>query len=150
MSTKRINVRLLERGDFNAVVEIDEKVFGQVRPEYYEMKFARALEKKDRLVVSFVAVEDERVVGFVMCELSVGEYGIPDTEAFLDTIGINPAHQNKGIGRLLLGELVAHLKKAGVEKIDTLVNWNDWQLVKFLNVNGFKPSSKISLELNLD
>ena len=149
MSTTEINVRLLERYDFNAVVEIDGKVFNEARPEYYEMKFSRALEKKDRMVVSFVAVENEKVIGFVMCELSVGEYGVPANEAFFDTIGIHPEYQNKGIGRLLLEELVVHLKKVGVEKIDTLVDWNDWQLVKFLNLNGFKPSTKISLELNI-
>lgn len=146
MSTAEINIRLLERDDFNSVVEIDEKVFKQERPEYYERKFARALDKKDQMVASFVAVENKKVIGFVMCELSVGEYGVPANEAFFDTIGIHPDYQNRGIGRLLLGELLAHLRKAGVEKIDTLVNWNDWQLVKFLNLNGFKPSTKISLE----
>ena len=146
MSTTEINVRLLEREDFNSVVEIDKKVFKQDRSEYYEIKFSRALDKKNQIVVSFVAVEYEKVVGFVMCELSVGEYGVPSNEAFVDTIGIHPDYQNKGIGRLLLGELVIHLKKAGVEKIETHVDWSDWELVKFLNFNGFKPSTKISLE----
>ena len=35
------------REDFDAVVEIDEKIFSQARPDYYEAKFARALDEKD-------------------------------------------------------------------------------------------------------
>ncbi len=66
MNTATIEIRPLQREDFKAVVEIDERVFKNARPEYYEMKFASALDKKDRLVTSLVAEEDGKVVGFVM------------------------------------------------------------------------------------
>jgi hypothetical protein len=47
-------------------------------------KFARALDEKDRIVLSLVAEVDGKVAGFVMCELYVGEYGIPATTATLE------------------------------------------------------------------
>ena len=146
MSRAELNVRLLERDDFNSVVEIDKKVFKQDRSEYYELKFSRALDRSNQMVVSFVAVYHEKVVGFVMCELSVGEYGVPSNEAFFDTIGIHPDYQNRGVGGLLIEELVNHLKKVSVDKIETRVDWSDWELVKFLHFNGFKLSTKICLE----
>ena len=132
------------------MVAIDEKVFNHARPDYYETKFARALEDKGRLVLSLVAEVDGRVTGFVMCELFVGEYGIPATTATLDTIGIHPDSQGKGVGKRLMEEFIGHLRKAGVQKINTLVDWNDWQLIRFFSGSGFAPAKTINLELNID
>jgi len=36
MKPSNVEIRPLHRDDFDAVVEIDEKVFDQARPEYYE------------------------------------------------------------------------------------------------------------------
>jgi len=47
-------------------------------------------------------------------------------------------------------EFVSHLRKAGVEKINTLVNWNDWQLIRFFSTNGFEPAKTVNLELTLN
>jgi len=94
-----ITVRPLQQEDFNAVVEIDRKVSKSLRSEYYETKFARVLDEKSRVVTSLVAVADGKVVGFVMGELFVGEYGIPETAATLDTLGIDPDWQRKGTGK---------------------------------------------------
>ncbi len=145
-----ITVRPLQQEDFNAVVEIDRKVSKSLRSEYYETKFARVLDEKSRVVTSLVAVADGKVVGFVMGELFVGEYGIPETAATLDTLGIDPDWQRKGTGKKLMEEFVSHLRKAGVEKINTLVNWNDWQLIRFFSTNGFEPAKTVNLELTLD
>lgn len=150
MSTATVEIRPLNQEDFNAVVEIDEKVFSQARPEYYETKFARALDEKDRMVLSLIAEVDGKVVGFVMCELFVGEYGIPATTATLDTIGINPDYQGKGIAKQLMDEFIGHLRKAGVQKINTLVDWNDWQLIRFFSASGFGPAKTVNLELKID
>jgi ribosomal protein S18 acetylase RimI-like enzyme len=149
MSTAKAEIRPLQREDFDAVVAIDEKVFNRSRPEYYEIKFNRVLDEKDRVVNSLVAVADGKLVGFVMGELFVGEYGIPATTATLDTVGIHPDYQRKGVAKQLLDEFVAHLRKAGVEKINTLVNWNDWQLIRFFSANGFEPAKTINLELSV-
>ena len=36
MATSPVDIRPLTKEDFNAVVEIDEKVFNHARPDYYE------------------------------------------------------------------------------------------------------------------
>ena len=149
MGAAKVDVRLLNQKDFKAVVIIDEKVFGHARPEYYETKFARALDEKNRIPLSLVAEVEGRVVGFVMCELFIGEYGIPVTTATLDTIGIDLDFQGQGIGRQLMDELIRHLRKIGVKKINALVDWNDWQLIRFFSVCGFGPAKTINLELEV-
>ncbi len=147
--TSPITIRPLNKGDFEAVVDIDKKVYKKARPEYYEMKFSMALDNRDHLVTSLVAEADGKVVGFVMSELYTGEYGIPATTATLDTIGVDPAYQGKGVGGQLMDAFVTHLRKAGVEKLTTLVNWNDWQLIRFFNISGFQPAKSLNLELKL-
>jgi len=140
----------MKADDFNAVVGIDEKVLKNRRLEYYKIKFEKFVESKDYLPASLVAVkEDGTVVGFVMGEIFIGEYGIFEEEATLDTIGVDPSYQHRGIGEQLLNEFVNHLRSLRVQKINTLVNWNDSRLIHFFSANQFSPSKTINLERNL-
>ena len=150
MNESTITIRLMKAGDFDAVVGIDEKVLNAARPEYYEMKFEKLFKSRDYLPVSLVAEEkDGTVVGFVMGEIYMGEYGLFQEEATLDTIGVDPDHQHKGIGEHLINEFMDHLKKVGVQKINTLVAWNDTKLINFFSANQFSPSKTINLERKL-
>ena len=147
MNESTIKIRLMKADDFNAVVGIDEKVLKNRRLEYYKIKFEKFVESKDYLPASLVAVkEDGTVVGFVMGEIFIGEYGIFQEEATLDTIGVDPSYQHRGIGEQLLNEFVDHLRSLRVQKINTLVNWNDSKLIHFFSANQFSPSKTINLE----
>jgi ribosomal protein S18 acetylase RimI-like enzyme len=140
----------MKADDFDAVVGIDEKVLKAARPEYYEMKFEKLFQSKDYIPASLVAEdEDGTVLGFVMGELFLGEYGMFQEEATLDTIGVDPDCQHKGIGKLLIKEFMDHLRELGVQKIHTLVDWNDSKLVEFFRANKFTPSKTINLERSL-
>ncbi|MBI5016807.1 MAG: GNAT family N-acetyltransferase [Deltaproteobacteria bacterium] len=109
MSESDIRIRLMKDDDFDAVVAIDEKVTSAARPEYYEVKFEKILKSTDSLPVSLVAEKDDgTVVGFVMGELYMGQYGIFQDQATLDTIGIDPDCEHKGIGQQLMNEFVEH------------------------------------------
>ncbi len=149
MNESPIRIRLMKAGDFDAVVAIDEKVLQTSRREYYEMRFEKLFKSKDYVPVSFVAEkEDGTAVGFVMGELYMGEYGIQE-EATLDTIGVDPDYQNKGIGKRLLDEFLDHLRDLNVRKLYTLVNWSDSELIRFFSANQFSPSKTINLERSL-
>ena len=150
MNKSSINIRLMKADDFDAVVGIDEKVLKTSRPEYYEMKFEKLFQSKDYVPASLLAEEEDgSVVGFIMGELLLGEYGIFQEQATLDTIGVDPDCQQKGIGKQLMKEFMDHLKELGVQKINTLVDWNDSRLVEFFRANEFIPSKTINLERSL-
>jgi predicted N-acetyltransferase YhbS len=150
MYKRTIKIRLMKADDFDAVVGIDEKVLKAARPEYYEMKFEKLFQSKDYVPASLVAEEEDgTVVGFIMGELFLGEYGIFQEQATLDTIGVDPACQQKGIGKQLMKEFMDHLRELGVQKINTLVDWNDSMLVEFFRANEFAPSKTINLERSL-
>jgi N-acetylglutamate synthase-like GNAT family acetyltransferase len=92
---------------------------------------------------------DGTVVGFVMGELYMGEYGMFQESATLDTIGVVPDRQKAGIGEQLLNEYIKHLRSLGVRKIHTLVNLDDANLMHFFRANRFSPSNTISLERSI-
>jgi predicted N-acetyltransferase YhbS len=147
MDESTIKIRLMKADDFDAVIRIDEKLFRTSRREYHEMKFDKLFNSKDYLPVSLVAEEaDGTVVGFVMGELYMGEYGIFQEAATLDTIGVDPNNQQKGIGKQLINEYIDHLKRVGVKKITTLIDWNYSRMIHFFSANKFSPSKTINLE----
>jgi len=150
MNATVITIRLMKAGDFEAVLAIDEKVLRASRPEYYKLKFEKLFGSNDYLPTSLVAEDgDGVVVGFVMGELYMGEFGIFHEEARLDTIGVDPDHQHQGIGEKLINEFMDHLRQIGVHKVNTLVAWNDPRLIHFFSANRFSPSRTINLERQL-
>jgi ribosomal protein S18 acetylase RimI-like enzyme len=149
MNQSTIKIRLMQADDFIAVTRIDEKVLRVSRPEYYQLKFEELVQSTDRVPTSLVAEkEDGTVVGFVMGELLIGEYGI-SREATLDTIGVDPDYGHQGIGKLLLQEFMDHLKALGARRIFTLVDSNDSGMTHFFRANQFSPSQTINLERSL-
>ncbi len=150
MTENTIKIRLMKDSDLDAVVKIDEKIIKSSRLEYYQIKFERLFKSKDYLPTSFVAEEENgSVVGFLMGELYMGEFGIFQEVASLDTIGVDPSHQHRGIGKQLMNEFIDHLRQIGVNKINTLVNWDDSNLIRFFSANQFSPSKTISLERSI-
>jgi N-acetylglutamate synthase-like GNAT family acetyltransferase len=89
------------------------------------------------------------VIGFVIGDASGWEYGVPENIGWIDTIGVDPSWQRKGIAKLLLTEMINNLKKVGVEKIYSFVNWRDWSLLRFFDAMGFEKGDMINVELKL-
>ncbi len=149
MNKRPIQIRLMQVDDLSAVVQIDAKVFNASRREYYQLKFEELVQSTERLPTSLVAEqEDGKVVGFVMGELLIGEYGISQ-QATLHTIGVDPECQHQGIGEQLIKEFMDHLKSLGAQKVNTLVNSDDPKLMHFFEANQFGPSKTLNLERSI-
>lgn len=151
MNESIIKIRLMRVDDFDAVLGIDRKVLKASRLKYYEMKFDKLFKSKEFIPTSLVAENDNgAVVGFVMGELYMGEYGITQDGATIDTIGVDPDYRHRGIGEKLINEFINHLRNLDVKKVNTLVDKNDPKLIKFFNANQFSTAKSIvSLERTL-
>jgi ribosomal protein S18 acetylase RimI-like enzyme len=90
-----------------------------------------------------------KVVGFILGDISGWEFGVPETIGWIDTIGIDPVYQKKGLATALANELIKHLKAIGVSTIYTLVRWDDWDLLQFFHGMGFTRGDMINLELRI-
>jgi ribosomal protein S18 acetylase RimI-like enzyme len=150
MNEDTVKIRLMRADDFDAVVGIDKKILGASRLDFFDLKFEKLFKSNDFLPVSLVAEkEDGTVMGFVMGELYMGEDGMLPDRATLDTIGVDPDTQRKGVGRMLINEYMNHLKKLGIQKLNTLVDSDDFKLLHFFKSNRFNTSHAINLDRSL-
>jgi ribosomal protein S18 acetylase RimI-like enzyme len=145
ISSKGPVIRAMTLKDLDRIVEIDAKVIGQSRPEYWEMKL-ELVERKSPMA-SLVAVVEGEIIGFIIGDSSGWSYGVAENIGWIDTIGVDPNAQRAGIAKMLLTEMVTNLKKVGVEKVYTFVNWRDWDLLQFFDAMGFRRGDMINLEM---
>jgi ribosomal protein S18 acetylase RimI-like enzyme len=143
-----LTIRPMTMGDLDAIVEIDRKVLGQTRRDYWKKKIKFT---NDRYPLSSLVSELQgKVVGFIVGEVSGWEFGIPDTVGWISTIGVDPEYQHRGIARKLGQEYIKNLKSLGVGIVYTLVSWNDWDLLSFFHSMGFtREGEMINLELKI-
>ena len=142
-----LKIRPIRIEDLEAIVAIDEKVLGEKRRDYWEKKLQMMDDKASQ--VSLVAEVQGKVLGFILGDISGWEFGVPDTIGWIDTIGVDPAHQKKGLATALAQELIQRLKAIGVRTIYTLVSWDDWDLLQFFHGMGFTRGDMINLELKI-
>lgn len=143
-----LSVRQLTKNDLDSIVEIDTKVLGETRRDYWVTKIIKRADSRPP-DASLVAEIDGNVVGFILGDISGWEFKVPNNIGWIDTIGIDPDYQNRGIAKVLANALVTNLKKHNVDTIYTLVNWNDWDLLQFFHAMGFSRGDMINLVLQV-
>lgn len=145
LARDRIPVRSMHKGDLAALVTIDRQITGRDRTVYLERRLDEALNESD-VCVSLLAEVDRVAAGFVMARVHLGEFGLTEPTAEIDTLAVSPARQGHGVGRALLSQLLVNLATLRVERILTEVEWGDSGLLGFLTHCGFRPSSRLSFE----
>ena len=159
----KVKIRVLSENDLDAVVRIDRKVLGRDRRRFWKRKIAYSdIYPRPALV----AEVDGKVVGFILGYVSGWEFGVPDSVGWIDTLGVDPAYQRQGIGRLLFDALIEVFKNTGREKMSeaieeektkiegvdivyTLVSWDRMDLLQFYHAMGFKKGDVLNLELKI-
>ena len=127
-------IRTMAPSDLDRIIEIDVKVLGKQRPEYWEMKLD--LVGKRAQLSSLVAELDSKVIGFIIGGVSKWEYGMPENIGWIDTIGVDPVYQRKGVAKMLFVEITNNLKKLGIDTIITFVTRRDTMLLNFFKSLG--------------
>ena len=146
----RLSIRPLTLSDLDAIVEIDRKVLGKPREDFWKKRMEEI--SVTQYLHSCLGAELEgKVIGFILGEVSGWEFGVPDTIGWINTIGVDPVYQHRGVAKRLGEEFVKNVKAIGVSLVYTLVNWNDWDLLKFFRAMGFaRGGDMINLELKID
>jgi len=149
LARDRIPVRSMCEGDLRALVAIDRRITSRDRTAYFKRKLADAMTESD-VRVSLVAELDNAPIGFIMARVDLGEFGRVETTAVIDTIGVDPDYQNRGVGRALISQLLTNLGTLRVEKVRTEVDWQNHGLLAYLDRSGFLPSQQICFEKTLE
>jgi ribosomal protein S18 acetylase RimI-like enzyme len=149
LDTDPIQVRAMKAEDLESIVKIDEKIGGRSRRKYFEVKIASVLQETG-VRISLVAETDGMVAGFLMGDVFYGEFGLPEPTATIDTLGVHPELRGRKVGKALMRQLAMNLHALGIEKVETIVGWDQWDLLRFLAHQGFEPAPRLCLRKQLD
>ena len=148
LETDRIPVRRLVSGDLDAVVRIDAAATGLTRGDFYRAKLGRALEDSS-VQLSLGAELDGLVAGFLIVTFYYGEFGMPETIAVIEALGVHPEYQGRKVGKALMRQLEMNLRALGVESVRTEVAFEQLEMLQFFARMGFEPAPRFCLQKRL-
>jgi ribosomal protein S18 acetylase RimI-like enzyme len=138
-------VRKLDARDLPAVVRIVRALTGEDRIEYLERKFDEVL-RESAIAVSLVAEDDGFPVAFAMARVNYGDFGQFEPTASMDTIGVSPRFAGRGLAQAILTQMLDNLAAIRVERLETEVRRDNFDLLRFLYRFGFAPSQRLPFE----
>jgi ribosomal protein S18 acetylase RimI-like enzyme len=115
MMEKPIHIRNLDKEDLKSIVDIEERVTGVARPDYWEKRIEIAEAIRPHWA-SLVAETDNRVTGFIL-----GRAG----------------ELEQKIGRALIEKFTQSAEDHGIKSIFTLVDHGNLEIERFFNRLGF-------------
>ncbi|MCC6903027.1 MAG: GNAT family N-acetyltransferase [Polyangiaceae bacterium] len=145
LETDHVEVRNLKADDLEWVVRIDSQHSGKQRKEFYKVKLAEVA-KDTGVRISLAAWVKGEPAGFLMGRLYYGEFGQPEPVAILDSMGVSTAFTGQKVGAALMRQLEMNLSGLGIERLQTQVEWDQIDLLKFFQRAGFKPAARLCLE----
>ncbi|MGB7924526.1 MAG: GNAT family N-acetyltransferase [Pyrinomonadaceae bacterium] len=142
LAVRRMTVR-----DIDEVLRIDEKITGKPHSAYYQSKAAAYIARAPDYCL--VAEHRDRVVGFVLGDVRGWEFAA-ELSGWMEVIGIDPDYHGQGVSRALMDRLFEGFRRAGVKVVNTMVNWNDGDLIDYFQANGFNRGEYVNLVKQLD
>lgn len=145
----RHEVRTLAESDLEDIVRIDRHLLGRERREYMQGRLREAM-GDSAVRVSLVARCEDSVAGYAMARMDFGDFGRAEPVAVLDTLGVDPGFARRGVGAALLSQLAINLAALGIERIETTVAHDDFELLGFLYRAGFSRSPRLAFAKRLE
>jgi ribosomal protein S18 acetylase RimI-like enzyme len=138
-------IRPLTGADFEAVVAVDARITGQPRRGYFEKRLAAALRHPKRHL-QLAAGETAGLEGFLLARSADGEYGGSDRAVVLETVGVDPQSQRRGLGRRMLERLAELARARGAGTLRTQADWRGHSLLRLFDRAGFQLAPRQVLE----
>ncbi|HMF56370.1 MAG TPA: GNAT family N-acetyltransferase [Pyrinomonadaceae bacterium] len=146
-SMQDIAVREMTVRDIDEVMRLDEKITGKPHSAYYQSKAAAYITRAPQYCL--VAEHRDRVVGFMLGDVRGWEFAT-ELSGWLEVIGVDPAYHGRGVSLALMNELCGRFRQSGVTVVNTMVNWNDGELIDYFQANGFDRGEYVNLVKRLD
>lgn len=149
-----VRVQRVQAADIPHVVALDARITKRAKAEYWSDAFRRY--GKRRLHERFFLVAknhinrtDTRVLGFIIGEIRAWEFGsMPCGWVF--ALSVEPEMRLHGVGSALLEAVSDEFKKAGVDKMRTMVARDARLPLLFFRSEGMTAGPYIQLEKDID
>ncbi len=146
--SSQLTFRPLTEDDIDTIVRIDEQILRRKRSTLFHDQLREQIQKHGE--ESFGALNDDgALIGYLIAETVVYIYGEDDLSAWIILLGVDPAHQDKGVGTALVKKAINYFGEKGIKTIRTICAWNWGDLVEFFSSVGFDLSTYLTLELNI-
>ncbi len=149
-----VKIRPLSLENIKDIVRIEERIEGELgiiseeRMEYLKEATRYNIERSDPMM-SLGAELDKNIVGFIIGEMRIWEFGIGEKTGWIRILGVDPDFQGRGIGRKLGEALLEHFERRGIKRVRTMAEWYTGDLISFFKSLGFNMLNMIPLEKEL-
>ena len=143
------DVRLLTAKDLEEVVRIDRHITGRDRRAYMQHALDEAL-RESGVRISLAARTDGITSGFIMARADLGDFGRTEPVAVIDTLGVAPEYAHHGVGHALLSQLFLNLGALRIERVETVVDRQAFELLGFFYGVGFAPGQRLAFVKTLE
>ena len=148
MSRSAIIVRPVEPSDLDAIAQIDEKLSGQTRKDYWQRRLDIAAVRPPWM--SLIAETDGRPVGFLFGWVGESEFGIARSTGWVDLIGVAPPYRGRGVAHALLRRFVDSGRELrAIERVATLIDLGQADVREFFTRVGFQHGPMIHMEQSI-
>lgn len=149
----RLSVRPARRTDVDAVTALDAKITGLPKPAHWGDLYRRQRKAADApggviFLVATPAEEPERVLGFILGEIRAWEFGSAPC-GWVYALSVEPEAREQGVGETLLSAVSGEFRKAGMDKMRTMVARDNLLTVSFFRAEGMMAGPYIELEKDL-
>ncbi len=142
-----IHVRRAEESDLPAIKTFDERSNKDANPRYWQEMFVQYGNDGNRQL--FLVCEiDAEIAGFIIGEIRDWEFGsLPCGWIF--ALGVRPDIRLSGIATSLYSAMCDFFRKAGVDKVRTMLARQDIDTHSFFRSQGMMAGPYIQLERDL-
>ncbi len=142
-------VRPVRRSDLDRIIDLDATVTGLEKRKYWLSVLRRYGSGRHDEQQFLVALQDGRVIGFVIGEVRDWEFGSPPC-GWVFAIDVDPQARLAGVGTRLLEAISGSFRRIGVRKLRTMLALDNTLILSFFRSQGLMAGPLIALEMDLD
>jgi len=150
----QINIRRVTEADLGHVVELDERVTGICKPDYWNDIFERYAKRRVHERFFLVAegageLSELPLLGYIVGEVRIWEFG-SEPCGWVFAFSVEPGTRQQGIGERLFEAISTEFKQAGIATMRTMVPRQNQLHMAFFRSEGMVAGPYIQLEKSLD
>ncbi len=133
-------LRSLYPEDIHRVSEIESSLAGSSRMFFLEKRLAAASTIPENFITCAVT-DNRKLAGYGFARVLEGEFGSKSAVAVLDTVGVAPEYQSRGIGKMVLSGIERRMKNRNIPVIQTQTLWSRYAMIRFFAATGFSMAT---------
>ena len=142
-----LTLRSLYPEDIQRVAEIESSLAGSSRMFFLEKRLTAASAIPENFITCAVT-DNRKLAGYGFARVLEGEFGSKSAIAVLDTVGVAPEYQGRGIGKMILSGIERRMKNRDITVIQTQMVWSRYAMIRFFAATGFSMASGQIIERN--